>query len=209
MKINEIFYSIQGEGKWTGLPNIFIRTTGCNLRCSYCDTKYAYDDGAEKTIEEIMKEVKKYNFKKICITGGEPLIQKKIIKLIDKLVKDKYKICLETNGSIDITSLTSKKNLMISLDIKCPSSKMHKKMILENIKKLKQKDQLKLIIKNKKDYEYAKKIINKYKPVCTVFFQSVWGTNPKHLADWIIKDDLDVKLGLQIHKIIWGNKRGI
>jgi len=209
MKINKIFYSIQGEGKWTGLPNTFIRTTGCNLRCLYCDTKYAYEKGSEKSIEDIINEVKKYNCKKICITGGEPLIQKEAIKLIDELVKNKYKICLETNGSIDITSLTSKKNLMISLDIKCPSSKMHKKMILENIKKLKQDDQLKLIIKNKNDYEYAKKIINKYKPVCTVFFQPVWGTQPKNLADWVIKDDLDVKLGLQIHKIIWGNKRGI
>jgi 7-carboxy-7-deazaguanine synthase len=209
MKINEIFYSIQGEGKWTGLPNIFIRATGCNLRCSYCDTKYAREEGSEKNIKEIMKEVKKYKCKNICITGGEPLTQKETIKLIDELIKNKFKISLETNGSIDIKILTNKANLMISLDIKCPSSKMHKKMIFENIKKLKQKDQLKLIIKNKNDYEYAKKIISKYKPACTVFFQPVWGTNPKHLADWIIKDDLDVKLGLQLHKIIWGNKRGI
>jgi 7-carboxy-7-deazaguanine synthase len=208
MKISEIFYSIQGEGKWTGLPNIFIRTTGCNLRCSYCDTKYAYEGGTEKTMEKIMNEVKKYNCKKICLTGGEPLYQKETIQLIDKLLKIGYEICLETNGSLDITPLTSKKNLIISLDIKCPSSKMHKKMIFENIKKLKQKDQLKLVIKDKNDYEYTKKIINKYKPACDVFFQPVWDTNPKHLADWIIKDDLDVKLGLQIHKIIWENKRG-
>ena len=209
MKINEIFYSIQGEGKWTGLPNVFIRTTGCNLRCLYCDTKYAYEEGIEKTIEETISEVEKYNCKKICITGGEPLIQKEILKLIDELIKKNYKISLETNGSIDITPLTNKANLIISLDIKCPSSKMHEKMIFENIKKLKQKDQLKLIIKNKNDYEYAKKIINKYKPACTTFFQPVWGTNPKLLADWIIKDGLNVKLGLQIHKIIWGNKRRI
>lgn len=209
MKINEIFYSIQGEGKWTGLPNVFIRTTGCNLRCLYCDTKYAYEKGIEKTIEETISEAGKYNCKKICITGGEPLIQKETLKLIDKLIKKNYKISLETNGSIDITPLTNKAKLIISLDIKCPSSKMHEKMIFENIKKLKQKDQLKLIIKNKNDYEYAKGIINKYKPACTTFFQPVWGTNSKLLADWIIKDGLNVKLGLQIHKIIWGNKRRI
>lgn len=209
MKINEIFYSIQGEGKWTGLPNVFIRTTGCNLRCLYCDTKYAYEEGIEKTIEETISEAEKYNCKKICITGGEPLIQKETLKLIDELIKKNYKISLETNGSIDITLLTNKANLIISLDIKCPSSKMHEKMIFENIKKLKQKDQLKLIIKNKNDYEYAKEIINKYKPACTTFFQPVWGTNSKLLADWIIKDGLNVKLGLQIHKIIWGNKRRI
>jgi 7-carboxy-7-deazaguanine synthase len=208
MKINEIFYSIQGEGKWTGLPNIFIRTTGCNLRCAFCDTKYAYEEGTERTIEEIIDEIKKYDCEKICITGGDPLLHKETVELIDKLIEKGYKICLETNGSHSIKSLNNKADLMISLDIKCPSSGMHEKMIFENIPLLKQKDQLKLIIKDKKDYEYAKKIILKYKPVCTVFFQPVWGTNPKDLAEWIINDKLRVKLGLQIHKIIWGDRRG-
>ena len=139
MKINEIYYSIQGEGKWTGLPNIFIRTTGCNLRCLYCDTKYAYHEGIKKTVKEIISEAENYNCKKICISGGEPLIQKETLKLIDELIKKNYQISLETNGSIDITPLLNKKNLMISLDIKCPSSKMNEKMIFENIKKLKKK----------------------------------------------------------------------
>jgi len=209
MKINEIFYSIQGEGKWTGLPNIFIRTTGCNLRCEYCDTKYAYEIGKEMSIKKIIDKIKEYPFKKICITGGEPLLQEDIYELINELTKLGYKICLETNGSLEITKLKNNNSLMISLDLKCPSSNMQEKMCFNNIEHLTKKDQLKFIIKNKNDYEYAKKMINKYKPVCKVFFQPVWGTNPNILAKWILVDGLDVKLGLQIHKIIWEEKQGI
>ena len=209
MKINEIFYSIQGEGKWTGFPNIFIRTTGCNLRCSYCDTKYAYKQGIEKKIQEITKEIKKYYCTKICITGGEPLIQEDTIELIKHLLNLKYSVIVETNGSIKIDSLKNKKNLIISLDIKTPSSKMHEKMFLQNINMLTKKDQIKFIIKNKKDYEYARIIIQKFKPKCDVFFQPVWKTNSEKLAKWILEDYLKVKLGLQIHKIIWGDKKGV
>lgn len=206
MKVNEIFYSIQGEGTWTGLPNIFIRTTGCNLRCTFCDTKYAYFKGKEITVKEIIEKICKYPCKYICITGGEPLLQKDIADLIDKLLKKGYKISIETNGSISIEKLSNKKSLMISLDIKCPSSAMHKNNYLENINFLKKDDQLKFVIKNKNDYEYAKKVLFKYKPKCKVFFQPVWGKNPRNLAQWIIKDGLNVKLGLQVHKIIWGKK---
>jgi 7-carboxy-7-deazaguanine synthase len=209
MKIKEIFYSIQGEGKWTGLPNIFIRTAGCNLRCSYCDTKYAYKDGNEMTNKQIIDKIEEYPCKKICITGGEPLLQKDVEKLIDELIKKNYQVSIETNGSIDIKSLSKKTGLMISLDIKCPSSKMHNEMNNLNIYYLEEKDQLKFVIKDKKDYKYAKDIIENYKPKCDVFFQPVWGTNPIYLSDWIIDDDLNVKLGLQLHKIIWGEKQGI
>lgn len=209
MKINEIFYSIQGEGAWTGLPNIFIRTTGCNLRCSFCDTKYAYNKGKEMTLNEIIKKIKQYPCKYVCITGGEPLLQKDIMYLINELLKKGYKISIETNGSLSIEKLVDKKSLVISLDIKCPSSNMYENNYLENINFLKKVDQLKFVIKNKKDYEYAKGILEKYKPLCTVFFQPVWGKNPKILTKWIINDGLNVKLGLQIHKIIWGKKRKV
>ena len=209
MKINEIFYSIQGEGAWTGLPNILIRTTGCNLRCSFCDTKYAYNKGREMTLNEIIKKIKQYPCKYVCITGGEPLLQKDIIYLIDELLKKGYKISIETNGSLSIEKLVDKKSLMISLDIKCPSSNMYENNYLENINFLKKGDQIKFVIKNKKDYEYAKGILEKYKPLCTIFFQPVWGKNPKILTKWIINDGLNVKLGLQIHKIIWGEKREV
>jgi len=209
MKINEIFYSIQGEGSWSGLPSIFIRTTGCNLRCSFCDTKYAYSDGEEMSIEKIIKSIIKYKCKYVCLTGGEPLIQNDTTSLIDVLIKNKYNVCLETNGSVDLGKICGKKSLMISLDIKCPSSDMHEKMNIGNIKKLCKEDQLKFVIGNKKDYEYAKKIISKYEPACPVFFQPVYGTNPKLLAEWILDDKLNVKLGLQIHKMIWGDRKGV
>jgi 7-carboxy-7-deazaguanine synthase len=209
MKIYEIFYSIQGEGKWTGLPNIFIRTTGCNLRCSYCDTAYAYYSKKEMNLEEIISKINKYNCNYIYITGGEPLLQKNINELINILIKKGYKIGIETNGSIDIKKISENKSVMISLDIKCPSSNMHKKMLFHNITYLGQGDQLKFIIVDKEDYNYAKTIINKYCPICSIFFQTVDNINLKKLANWILKDGLNIRMGLQIHKIIWGKMSGV
>ena len=209
MKINEIFYSIQGEGKWMGLPNIFIRTTGCNLRCSFCDTTYAYETGEEMSIEEIINRIRKHPCNYVCITGGEPLLQEEIVQLIDVLLEKKYVICLETNGSIDIENLVGKKSLLISLDIKCPSSAMHEKMKFNNVSLLTCNDQLKFIIQNREDYEYAKKNIKKYKPQSAIFFQPVWGINLKELSSWVLNDGLDVRIGLQLHKIIWGDKKGV
>ena len=209
MKINEIFYSIQGEGRLTGIPSVFLRTSGCNLRCSFCDTTYAYEKGAFMSIQEIVDEVHKFRCTHICLTGGEPLLQKKTPQLIDSLLRKKYTVCLETNGSKSIKKIIGKKSLLISLDIKCPSSGAHGQMNMNNILYLQKKDQLKFIIKNRKDYEYAKKILAKYKPICPVFFQPVWGTDPKRLAIWILDDRLPVRLSLQIHKIIWGSKKGV
>ena len=147
MKINEIFYSLQGEGKWAGLPNIFIRTSGCNLRCSYCDTKYAYEDGKEINIKDILSKIAKYNCKFVCLTGGEPLLQTNIIEFIETLLEKNYNIIVETNGSISIDNLIKYNSLIISLDIKCPSSNMAKKIKLENINFLKKEDQIKFVIK--------------------------------------------------------------
>jgi 7-carboxy-7-deazaguanine synthase len=209
MKIHEIFYSIQGEGTWTGIPNIFLRTTGCNLRCSFCDTTDAYEQGKEMNIREILNEIKKFPCPFICITGGEPLLQKDIMKLINNLLQKRYKVSIETNGSIDIKRLARKKTVMISLDIKCPSSGMQQQMDLNNLLLLSKKDQLKFIIKNKEDYVYAKGILKKYNPSCTVFFQPVWGTSLKKLSSWILADGLQVQLGVQLHKIIWGEKKGV
>ena len=209
MKINEIFYSLQGEGKWAGLPNIFIRTTGCNLRCTFCDTKYAYENGKEMSINEILNQIGKYKCNYVCLTGGEPLIQENILDFIKILLEKKYSIIIETNGSINIDNLIDYKSLIISLDIKCPSSNMVKKCKLKNINRLRKDDQIKFVIKNIEDYMYAKKILKEYKPTCDVFFQPVWGENPKKLAEWIINDRLNVKLGLQLHNIIWGLKRRI
>ncbi len=209
MKINEIFYSMQGEGSWVGLPNIFIRTTGCNLRCSFCDTTYAYIHGVEMDVKEVVDEIQKYLCNYVCITGGEPLLQEETVELLDVLLQKKYVVCVETNGSINIEKLVGKKSLMISLDIKCPSSTMHDKMNFDNLSQLSCNDQLKFVINNKVDYEYAKKIMKKYKPQCIIFFQPVWGTDPKKLSSWILHDGLHVRIGLQLHKMIWGNTKGV
>ncbi|MBN2600190.1 MAG: radical SAM protein [Candidatus Thermoplasmatota archaeon] len=209
MKINEIFYSLQGEGRLVGTPSIFLRTAGCNLRCTYCDTTYAYEKGTQMTIREILDELKKYPCTQVCVTGGEPLVQKETPRLIDSLLKKNYTVCLETNGSCSIKRLAGKQSLILSLDIKCPSSGSHEQMDMTNITYLSQQDQLKFIIKNKEDYQYAKKILAKYKPCCPVFFQPVWGTDAQNLAAWILHDGLSVQLSLQLHKIIWGSQKGV
>ncbi len=206
IKINEIFYSLQGEGSDAGLPTIFIRFTGCNLRCNYCDTRYAFYEGKYMTIDEIMESVKKWSCKRVCITGGEPLLQKNVYALIDELLREGYEVSIETNGSISIMKL-SKMNVKIKMDIKLPSSGMHDKMLFGNISLLRGSDELKFIIWNKQDYEYAKDIIARYKPKCQIIMQPVWGSKIK-LADWILKDEIDARFSIQLHKILWGDERG-
>ena len=208
MKINEIFYSLQGEGKLVGLPTIFIRSTGCNLRCSYCDTTYAYHQGTEMTIEEIIHSIKKWRCKRVCVTGGEPVLQEDLMSLLSSLSKNSYEVSLETNGSMDVTPFVSLENLLISLDIKCPSSGMHDKMLFSNISSLRPIDQLKFVISDKKDFTYASSIISQYKPLCPVIMQSSTG-NLQDLADWVLTSKQDIRFGIQLHKLIWGDKKGI
>ena len=209
MLINEIFYSLQGEGIWVGLPTIFIRTTGCNLRCSYCDTIYAYDQGDNMKISEMLSTIIKYPCKLVCLTGGEPLLQEDIMTLIDALLSDHYHICVETNGSISLQSFQQPiKSLMFSMDIKCPSSGMASKMNLENLTLLQKKDQVKFVIQTKKDYRYAKDIIEQKNISCPIIFQPVWGSSYPQLAQWIIDDGLSVRFGIQLQKILWGETQG-
>lgn len=213
IKINEIFKSIQGEGIYTGLPTTFIRTTGCNLRCSWCDTKYAYFGGREMTLDQILDKCRKLEVKNICLTGGEPLIHgdrsKELIKL---LIKEGYEVLIETNGAFNISNLS--KEAIISLDIKCPSSGMSDKMLYKNLDLLKMKDQVKFIIDDMKDYNFAKDIVKKYKleGKTNIIFQPVYKEDTKFIQSLIKKllvDKLQVRIGLQLHKIIWGNKKGV
>ena len=206
MKVNEIFYSIQGEGTQCGLPTIFIRLTGCNLRCSYCDTKYAYTKGKQLSIEEITYALQEFPCNTVCITGGEPLIHQDLLELVKALSKNNNDISIETNGSKKIDSLLSFQKLMISLDIKCPSSGMQNQMIMVNLKKLRDCDQLKFIIQSKDDYKYIVEILKKFKPMSFVFLQPAWGFDLKQLAEWMITDGLKARLGVQLHKFIWGEK---
>ncbi len=211
LHVNEIFKSIQGESSYAGIPCVFVRLTGCNLRCSYCDTTYAYDEGTEISVNEILSTIKVYGCKNVCITGGEPLLQNSVTKLINLLKKTRYKIFIETGGSIDIDMLP--KAVTRIMDIKCPDSGMDKEMDWNNIEKLKVRDEVKFIISSKKDYEWAKRIIRKFKLAdrAQILFGVAYGKmKPKTLAGWILKDNLDVRLQLQLQKYIWPDKaRGV
>ncbi|MFA6423570.1 MAG: radical SAM protein [Patescibacteria group bacterium] len=211
MKVIETFLSIQGEGIDSGLLTYFVRFSGCNLRCTYCDTKYAYSGGIEMTIDEIINKIKKSKVKKVCVTGGEPLIQPEIEKLSNKLINDNYFINIETNGSIELPDWTKQKNISISMDLKCPSSGMDKKMNYGNIDKLDSKDSVKFIIGNDEDYKFAKKWSEKIR-FANIIFNPVYGQmDLKKLAQDVIDDQLvNVRMGVQLHKIIWGpTKKGV
>jgi len=207
MKICEMFRSIQGEGMMIGAVTYFIRSVGCNLSCEWCDTAYSRDGGKEISVREIIGCVK--NEKNICITGGEPLLQDDIYELMDALLKAKKKIVLETNGSVDISNVPVSKDLMISMDIKCPSSGMNDKMIFSNIRYLKATDQLKFIIADGSDLDYAISFINSNEIKCTVIFSPVGGMDLEPLTEEAIERGLDVRVLPQLHKMIWGNKRAV
>ena len=209
MQISEIFYSLQGEGILIGTPTVFIRTAGCDLRCKWCDTKYAFEKGKEMTVNEIVEKVESHDCNNICVTGGEPLIQDEILKLIQKLIDKKYLVTVETGGAHSIETLPCDDNITISLDIKCPSSGMHQKMNFSNIELLSINDQLKFVIADNEDYKYAKEIIAKYKPICRIIMQPVGGRDLKELAENVLKDGLNVQVLPQLHKLIWGDKRGV
>ncbi len=204
LKVNEIYYSIQGESSKAGLPCVFIRLTYCNLRCSYCDTEYAFYEGSDKTIEQIIDEVKKYNCNLVELTGGEPLFQSESLELMKKLCDKGFDVMLETGGSLPIKDID--KRVMIIMDFKCPSSKMMKKNLYANIEYLKPTDEVKFVIGSREDYDWSKEIIAKYDIVkkCAVLFSVVFGQlEPLTLVNWILEDSLKVRYQLQIHKIIW------
>ncbi|WP_432408505.1 7-carboxy-7-deazaguanine synthase QueE [Wukongibacter sp. M2B1] len=202
MRVNEIFVSIQGEGTSTGYPTIFVRFTGCNLRCSYCDTTYSYDEGIEMTAEDIYSKVKEYKYKRVCITGGEPLLQEEIHKLLF-LLKE-YEVNIETNGSIDISEFDLCDRHRFTMDMKTPSSFECMKMKLDNFKYLRRIDEIKFVIGSREDYEWAKKIIGNCYQRGIIIYSSVFTKiDPREIIGWILEDRLDVRFQLQIHKFIW------
>ena len=204
IKVNEIYHSIQGESSKSGLPCVFVRLTYCNLRCTYCDTEYAFYEGEDKTIEEIINEVKEFNCKLVEVTGGEPLVQKECLELMKLLCDEGFDVMLETGGSLPIKDIDER--VLIIMDLKCPSSKMEKKNLYENIDYLKPKDELKFVIGNREDYDWSKEIISKYdlKNKSEIIFSVVFSElEPVSLVNWIIEDKLDVRYQLQMHKYIW------
>ena len=205
LKVNEIYYSVQGESTAAGLPCIFVRLTFCNLRCTYCDTEYAFYEGKDLSIPEIISEIKKYDCKLVEITGGEPLVQMdECLNLMKQLSDNGFEVLLETGGSLSIKDIDSR--VKIIMDLKCPSSGMEKKNLYENINYLKPTDELKFVVGSKEDYDWTKDIILKYKldKKCELLFSVVFGKlEPVQLVNWILEDKLKVRFQLQMHKIIW------
>ena len=204
LKVNEIYFSIQGESTNAGLPCIFIRLTYCNLRCTYCDTEYAFYDGKDLSIDEILSEVKKYDCKLVELTGGEPLVQQESLTLMKTLCGEGYDVMLETGGSLLINEIDSR--VKIIMDLKCPSSGMMKKNNYENINFLKQSDEVKFVIGSREDYDWTKEILSQYNmdEKCPVLFSVVFGKlEPVRLVEWILEDKLNVRFQLQMHKFIW------
>jgi 7-carboxy-7-deazaguanine synthase len=213
LKVNEIFYSIQGESSCAGRPCAFVRLTGCNLRCAYCDTQYAYEDGIWLEIPEILRKVSLFDCRLVEITGGEPLLQEQTPALIRTLLNQDFTVLLETNGSLDIGAVDER--CIRILDVKCPSSGESEKNRLENLDVLTPDDELKFVIGSRQDYEYAKFILATFLPERThlkpPLFSSVFSRiDTQTLAQWILRDHLDVRLQIQLHKLIWGpEQRGV
>ncbi|MCL4447022.1 MAG: radical SAM protein [Thermoplasmatales archaeon] len=209
LTVIETFYSIEGEGPFIGVPTFFIRLSGCNLRCTWCDTKYSYSGGEHRTVDSLVEESAHYNTKFVCITGGEPLLQKEVYPLMNKLLDKEYKIILETSGSISVEDVPTEDNMIISMDIKTPSSGMVEHNLYHNIELLAEKDYLKFVIADEKDYSFAKSIVEKYPFYGEVIFQPEGGKNLKELTEKVLKERLNVRVLPQLHKLIWGEKRGV
>jgi 7-carboxy-7-deazaguanine synthase len=210
LTVNEIFCSIQGESSYAGYSCVFIRLTGCNLRCSYCDTTYAYDEGEKYTVEAIVKKVKTYPCNLVEVTGGEPLIQEGVYSLLDRLLVNGYTVLIETNGSLPIDRINPR--CIKIVDIKCPGSGMSGKMDFTNVKKLSPHDEVKFVIGDRRDYTWSVKVISQRGlGENLVHFSPVFGRlKPERLARWILEDHLPVRLQLQLHKYIWPHrKRGV
>lgn len=213
--ISEVFTSIQGEGSRAGLPSVFIRLQGCELRCKWCDTPYALDLKERATLlsgEDLLNKIYSSGIKIVTITGGEPLNQKAILPFMAFLCDKDYTVILETNGHLDISELD--KRVVKVMDLKCPGSGMDKFNNYRNLEALDKKDEVKFVVLDRKDYDWAKEKIKEYdldKKVDTILFSPVWGKlEPKYLAEWILKDSLTVRLNIQIHKFIWGpDTRGV
>lgn len=209
LRITEIFYSLQGESRSSGYATVFIRLTGCPLRCEYCDTTYAFKGGEWFSLSEIISEVKKYNTKYITVTGGEPLAQKQCTELLKLLCDEGYDVSLETSGALDISTVDSRVSRV--MDLKTPASKEVEKNLYENITLLTSHDQLKFVICDRNDYDWAVDKINEYDLLsrCEVFFStSHQQLKPQVLADWILEDQLAVRFQMQLHKYLWNDEPG-
>ncbi|MBS0359012.1 MAG: 7-carboxy-7-deazaguanine synthase QueE [Proteobacteria bacterium] len=209
LRITEIFYSLQGETNTVGLPTVFIRLTGCPLRCLYCDTTYAFKGGENKTIDQILSNVSDYQPQYVTVTGGEPLAQKNCLPLLTALCNQGYQVSLETSGAVDVSEVDPR--VIKIVDLKTPASGELEKNLYSNINFLNSHDQVKFVICDENDYEWAKKMIHDYKLTkrCEVLFSPSHQVMPNQkLADWILRDRLPIRFQIQLHKYIWGDVPG-
>lgn len=210
MRITEIFFSIQGESSHVGRPCTFVRLTGCNLRCVWCDSEYTFTGGVRMTVDEVMEKVREYGCNLVEVTGGEPLLQKESFELIRRLCDDGYEVLIETSGSIDTTPVDERAKLI--LDLKCPGSGEVDRNLWENLARLRPSDEIKFVIGSREDYEWAREVVQERQlGRWTVLFSPVYGElDLKSMAEWILEDRLSVRLQTQLHKEIWGAEaRGV
>jgi len=209
VRLSEIFFSLQGEAARSGIPTVFVRLTGCPLRCTWCDTEYAFTGGTITRIEEILAQVARYPTRYVCVTGGEPLAQKTCLPLLSAFCDAGYDVCLETSGALDITAVDSR--VARIMDLKAPSSGETTKNILSNIPDLRKTDEVKIVVASRTDYDWAKEMINAHQLTtrCDVVLSPVAGQlNPTDLAEWILADGLTVRFQIQLHKLLWSDARG-
>ena len=211
MRVSEIFHSIQGESTFAGLPCVFVRLTGCPLRCIWCDTDYAFYGGRDESIDTILEKVQSYGCSLVEVTGGEPLAQPHTIDLLRRLREADFTVLLETSGAIDTAPVDP--FVRIILDVKCPGSGMTERMHWPNVDRLRRQDEVKFVIIDQHDYEWAAHIVDRFRLVdrCPVLFSPVFGAlDPRQLAEWVLADRLPVRLQLQLHKYIWApDMRGV
>jgi 7-carboxy-7-deazaguanine synthase len=209
LRITEIFYSLQGETRTVGLPTVFVRLTGCPLRCGYCDTAYAFQGGQWMEIDDILKQVASYGAHYVTVTGGEPLGQKPCIELLERLCDEGYEVSLETSGAINVEPVDPR--VVKVVDIKTPGSLEVKKNRFENLDHILPHDQIKFVICDRADYDWSKKILEQYELAerCEVLFSPSAEQQPAgELADWILQDRLPVRMQIQLHKYLWGDAQG-
>ncbi len=212
MRITETFLSIQGEGRRAGIPTAFVRTTGCHLRCSWCDASYTFTGGEDRTLDALVQWTLEQPTNEVCFTGGEPLLQKDAWPFVRTLLDAGKRILIETAGNLDFTGADdhpARDALCISMDIKCPSSGEDAKNTPERLHDLRASDQLKFVIADRVDYEYAKAILAEHGyPACPVYVNPVGGTDISQLTQWVLEDNLPVHVGVQLHKLVWGDEPG-